>query len=106
MAKSKEEIINEAKNIVAKIEAFIEKFGGCYPDWYVGITGNKEQRLFVDHNVNRKGYWICCEAYSSDIARIIEDYFIEEHETQGGSGGGNDDSVYVYAYKVTSDTIE
>jgi len=62
--------------------------------------------LFVEHNVNKKGCWISRETSSSDLARAVEKYFIDKHKTQGGTGGGDDDSVCVYAYEVTNKTVE
>jgi len=99
MAKTKETIIEE-------MEDYMEKCGGTYSDWYVGITGDTNQRLFGDHNVDKeKGQWCRKEAYSSDDARDIEKYFLDECGTDGGPGGGNDDSVYVYAFKKTNYTV-
>jgi hypothetical protein len=107
MAKLTAEEIVEGNGIIADIKAHIKKCGGSYSDWYVGITGNRDQRLFVEHNVKKKGgAWISCKASSSDIARAVEKYFIKNHETQGGSDVGDDDSVYVYSYKVTDYTVE
>jgi hypothetical protein len=106
MALTKEEI-TEGKKIVADIETYIEECGGNYSDWYVGITGDITQRLFGDHNVDEDNDNCCWEeATSSKIARAVEKHFIEKHGTQGGPGGGDDDSVYVYAYEVTNDTVE
>jgi len=42
MAKTKEELIAEGNGIIADIKAYIEKCGGNYRDWYVGITGTVE----------------------------------------------------------------
>ena len=107
MAKLTKEEIAEGKKIIADIKAYIEECGGNYSGWYVGITGNIDQRLFTDHNVDKyKDNWCYKETTSSDLARAIEKYFIENHATQGGPGGGDDDSVYVYAYEVTKKTVE
>jgi len=100
MTYSKEEIIK-------KIEDYMKKRGGTYRDWYVGITDDAERRLFTEHNVDKdNGNWCRREAYTSDDAREVEKYFLDECGTDGGPGGGNDDSNFVYAYKKTNYTKE
>jgi len=107
MAKLSNEDIAEGNKIIAEIKTHIKECGGNYSDWYVGITANKDQRLFVDHNVKENGgAWISYKASSSDLTRAVEKYFIDDCKTKGGPGGGDDNSVYVYAYKITNDTVE
>jgi hypothetical protein len=104
MAKLKKKEIAEREKIIAEINSYIHECGGCYSDWYVGITGDSEQRLFVEHNVKKKGgAWILFKTSSSIIAREVEKYFIDQN-TKGGSGGGNDDSDIVYAYRIKAYT--
>ena len=99
MAESKETIIREIKERISKE-------GSGYPAWYVGIATDPEKRLFEDHNVDKNGWWIYKEAENSDIAREIERYFIEIFGTDGGTGGGDETTKFVYAYKKTSLTTE
>ena len=73
---------------------------------YIGITNDVERRLFNEHNVSKKGaWWIYREADSKDIAQAVEEYFLEKG-MQGDTGGGNEDSVYVYCYEITNNTVE
>ena len=98
MAKSKDEI-------TADILGYIQRNGGSPSAWYVGITDDAHRRLFQEHYVNNeKGVWIYRQAYSSDSARDVEDHFIYIIGTDGGTGGGNDNSDTVYAYKKASHT--
>ena len=98
MVKSEEEIKSEIKN-------HIDKNGGPYSSQYVGISENPENRLFTVHNVDRNyDIWIYRETSSSNVARRIEDYFINVIGTDGGPGGGDEDAKYVYAYKKNSHT--
>ena len=100
MAKLNQEIISEIKSYIAKC-------GGSYSDWYVGIASAPKQRLFNDHSVDEKnGFWIYHETENSNSARDIEDYLINTLGTDGGTGGGDYSSRYVYAYKKTSYTNE
>lgn len=98
MAKTKHQII-------ADIKAYIGKDSGAYGNWYVGITKDPHSRLFDEHGVKEKGdWWIYREAYSSESARQVEDHFVNKCGADGGVGGGDDDSTFVYAYKKASHT--
>ena len=99
-AKVKEELVK----IITEIETFMAENGCIYSDWYVGITEDVKKRLHSYHNV--KDTCVFVKAPSIRFARIIERYFIEERRTDGGTGGGNDDSFYVYAYKKQDYTKE
>ena len=100
MAETKETIISDIKNYIARC-------GGSYTEWYVGITSDPRKRLFVEHMVDEKNdYWTHKEAFSSESARIVEDYFVNTLKTKGDAGGGDDASKYVYAYKINNHTIE
>lgn len=100
MAKSKETIKTEIKN-------HIHECGGQYSNWYVGIASDPKERLFTEHNVSEKnGAWIYREAENSSAAREVEEYFVNTLETDGGPGGGDSSTKYVYAYKKTSYTNE
>lgn len=93
--------------IVSEISGYIDKRGGKYSDWYVGIASDPKARLFNDHNVDQKnGAWIYRECESADVAREVEDYFINTLRTKGGPGGGDDSTKSIYAYRTTSDTTE
>jgi len=99
MAKSKETIITEIKD-------HMRKCGGNYSDWYVGIASDPKERLFNEHNVDKEnGVWIYRECESSSVAREIEEYFVRLG-TDGGSGGGDYSTKFVYAYKKTANTNE
>jgi len=98
MAKQKQEIINN-------IKAYISKNGDRYREWYVGIASDPRQRLFNEHGVHQNGdAWICEQSESDSAAREIEKYFVETLGTDGGAGGGDYTSIFVYAYKKSSHT--
>ncbi|MDE2079406.1 MAG: hypothetical protein KGI73_03405 [Patescibacteria group bacterium] len=100
MASTKETIKSDFK-------AHIQNNGGNYSNWYVGIAADPKARLFNDHSVQEHGgAWIYDQAMSSDSAREVEDYFINVLGTQGGPGGGDSNTDWVYAYKITSSTRE
>lgn len=92
--------------IVNEIKIHIEKEGSGYSAWYVGIASNPKKRLFEEHTVSRNSWWICREAADAAQARKIEIYFIERLKTDGGTGGGDESSKFVYAYRKSSRTVE
>ena len=99
MAKSEKEIIGD-------IQSYITKGGDGIKSWYVGIAAKPKERLFDGHSVDKKkDLWICRTASSSDVARKIEKHFLDKG-AQGGTGGGDDDSKSVYAYRISWRTRE
>jgi hypothetical protein len=95
----------DAATIKSDIVDYIDKNGGNYSGWYVGIAQDPRNRLFKDHNVDEiKGGWIYRNAGSKSTAERIEKYFVEELRTKGKPGGGSDDTTSVYAYKIEAYT--
>ena len=98
MAKNKQEIIDD-------IDAHIGRYGGGYSTWYVGISKDAKDRLFNGHSVKeKKDTWIYRTASSSQVAREVEDYFVNTLGTDGDTGGGDNNSDMVYAYKKAAHT--
>ena len=94
----------DAQTIVEEIGAHIKRQGGAISSWYAGLTENTDQRIFVEHSVPKKDYWrIHRKAVSSNAARIAEKALLD-WGCDGGTGGGDDDAVFVYAYLKTATT--
>jgi hypothetical protein len=92
-----------ANQIIEEITSYIT---GEFRYWYAGIASNAEQRLFVDHAVERNGgRWVYCPADSENSARVAESA-LHERGFDGDSGGGDSASTYVYAYLKGSHTRE
>jgi len=89
------------KMILSEIETFINENGGEPSNWYTGITSDPKRRL-DEHGV--KDGWIHCEAASAEAARLIEVYLVEKVGLDGGSGGGDASSLFVYVFKMKSYT--
>lgn len=69
--------------------------------WYVGITDNPKERL-ASHNVDPKHVpVIVLEATNCQEARTAEATLLEDG-FDGGTGGGDGDTRFVYAYLKTS----
>lgn len=93
------------QQIIAEISTHMRKEGSHPSKWYVGIAANVEMRLFEAHNVPRENAWrIHRDASSSEIARRIESYFVHTVGTDGGTGGGDWQTRWVYAYLKTTQT--
>jgi len=98
MAKGKAEII-------AAIDTHMQKFQYRNSDWYVGIATDPRDRLFNDHNVDEQnGIWIYDLATSAAVARTVEQAYLDTGH-DGGAGGGDERSVYVYAFVKLQGTV-
>jgi len=87
------------------ILAHIKQEGGTFSSWYVGIASDPQQRVFEDHQVPKENAWfIIREAFSSHDAREVEKFILETYKTDGGTGGGDNTTKFVYAYKKTAHT--
>ncbi len=93
--------------IIADFDAHLQKSSKeYYSDFYVGITNDIERRLFTEHNVHKdNAWWIWREATNKATAQAVEEYYLDKG-MKGDTGGGTDDSTYVYCYEITSYTKE
>lgn len=91
--------------IIAEIDAYMQRFPGhTNAHWYVGIAADPEARLFTDHRVDRDvGTWIHCPAASDTAARAVEAAY-HAAGCDGGPGGGDRTTTFVYAYLKTRTT--
>ena len=95
-----------ASSIISEFKNYMQKCGGAYSDWYVGVAANARDRLFNDHNVDEKnGQWIYEDCGSDSAARQVEKHFLNLG-CQGGTGGGDHTTKFAYAYKIKGYTIE
>ena len=86
---------------------YINGTGVAYNRWYVGIASDPKARLFTDHNVSEEsGQWVYKDAGTEAVARQVEQYIINTHNTQGGTGGGDESTTFVYAYVIINTTRE
>lgn len=100
MGKTSSQIVSDIENY-----ASTKCSGKNYSDYYVGITNDPEKRLFTDHNVLRDACWIYIDAESNDIARSAEKTLLDKG-MKGGEGGGDESSLFVYCYQITTSTKE
>lgn len=95
--------ISEA-TIVNEIIQHVNKEGSHKSNWYVGIASIPRDRLFNDHNVQENSWWIFRSAGNDFSARRIEKHLINTYGFDGGSGGGDSSTIFVYAYRKTHST--
>lgn len=89
----------KAQDVYDIIVAYIKEHGGEYSDWYAGIASNWKDRLFEDHQIPNENYkwWIARQCVSNIAARNVEDA-LRKLGCDGAPGGGDESTIYVYAY--------
>ena len=93
-------------DVYRDIAEHIQKSGSPPRFWYAGITSDPSSRLFVDHNVQKDiGWCISRDAQTENGARSVEQALLRLG-CDGGPGGGNASTKYVYAYLKTGTTRE
>ncbi len=87
--------------IIVDIEGQIEKMGGNYNNWYVGLAKDCQESFFQSHLLeDRNDGFLYREAFTAVCAREIKDYFVTELGASldpSNSDGGR----IVYAYRKT-----
>jgi len=87
--------------IVAHIN---QQQGWTFSSWYCGIASDPESTLFSRHSVSRQGgLYISRPCISDQDARAVEKELIKGG-CDGGEGGGDQNSIHVYAYLKTPTT--
>lgn len=87
-----------AQQVLTEIMAHIKKQGGAYSDWYCGIASDWQSRLFDDHQVPRENHWyIARQCFNDSDAREVEAELLKLG-CDGSAGGGDETTIYVYAY--------
>lgn len=97
-------MVKDEETIKKEIKKHIENNGNDFSKWYSGITNDIEDRLFKQHKV--KVAYIHRPTDSKETAERIEDYLTNVLGTSGKSGGGTEDSIHVYSYKIKDYTVE
>jgi len=96
--------ILSAKETFDKIKSFIDDHNNNYPEWYAGIASNPEERLFKEHNVSKNADpWIYQKCPNDQSARSVEEALLELG-CDGSAGGGDESSIYAYAYRKSANT--
>ncbi len=93
-----------AQVVYDQIVQHIKKQRGPYSSWYCGIASDWQTRLFDDHRVPRKDHWyIARQCFNDSDARSVERALLDLG-CEGGGGGGDRSTIYVYAYLMAPGT--
>lgn len=84
--------------IVTRILAFVNKYGGLYSDYYVGITNDVDLRL-RQHGASHKNR-VYEDLVSREDAKDTEQYLLSQYGFKGDTGGGESDSTLLYCFKL------
>ncbi len=93
-----------AQQAYDEIVAHIGTQKGLYSSWYCGITSDIKNRLFGFHKVPEKEHWFIYRECENDEAARAAEKALHDLGCDGGLGGGDHTTVYVYAYLKTSVT--
>jgi len=98
-------MLYSAKTIVGHIRGHIKKRGGANSAWVAGISQKPRTRLFTKHGVRKVGdFWILMHAETHDVARKVRLYLTRKLNLIKGSGVGNPNADFVYAYRKSANT--
>ena len=92
--------------VITAFEQFAGKHGQFYNEFYIGIANDPVNRLTSGHGIDSSVphiYWN--QPFHTNIVRAIEKYFLGKG-AKGGGGGGDNETCYVYMYKITPRTRE
>ena len=78
------------QEIKTEIEGYIN---GTYSAWTIGVTDDPDRRKQEHDNLQHWHHW---NASTEDVARSIEDHFLDKGCK--GAGGGRGDADYVYIF--------
>ena len=91
-------MLSTAQEAYDKILTHIQKQGSSFSSWYCGVTENPENRLFHEHKVSKNYPWLVCIHCVDDIAARAVELELINAGCDGGTGGGDENAVHVYAY--------
>lgn len=93
-------------SVYFEIKNYMDAGGGDYRNWYTGIACDPRSRLFAQHCVSEQGgAWIYRDAGNDTSARAVEQALLALG-CKGGPCGGDYSTRFVYAYRITSATVE
>ena len=95
--------VMDYNTVIKRMETYMSKFEGNYPDWYIGITKDLDEGLFQLHKVEENGIWISFGADTDEVAKKVEKYFLDK-KTDGNPMDLEENTRIVYVYKKNSNT--
>ena len=89
---------SRTKVIIDDIKSYIQKNGGDYNAWYIGISEDVQDIVLNILKINSH-FWMYKEAESPQIAREVVNYFLTTLGTDESMGGGDSSGCIVYVCK-------
>ena len=85
----------------------IDRCGGDFTDWFVGMTNDPEYMLFGYHLVDKRdGQYFYCRMTTYHDAAFMVEHLLNVYRVRTGPVFGGADALYVYAYKMMTGTRE
>ncbi len=99
-------MVYSVQQIKYEILAYMKEFGGDFSEYYIGVTDDPENALFMTHKVDRKkDPWLYKQALTFQAARTAQDYFLTRLNADGEAAKqGDEDTDCVYVYKKSKRT--
>lgn len=98
-------MLYSGKQIVGRIKGHIEKRGGGYPAWVVGVSKEPRAHMFSGHGVRKVGdSWILMHAKSCAVARDVQLYLIKKLSLNDATAKEDPLADFVYAYRKSANT--
>ncbi|MEP6673179.1 MAG: hypothetical protein ABJF10_28780 [Chthoniobacter sp.] len=95
-----------AQQIVEEMNAQMTQSGIPIDRWYVGVSRDWEQRLFVTHKVPRKHQWFICRYALNHLDAEAIALAYQKAGSAGDVGASDETAVFVYAYAITPQTVQ
>ncbi len=93
-----------AHQIYNEIKAYIKKKDGCFQNWFVGITADAHQCLFVEHGLSEKNdTWIYRICENNRAAKNIKESLLRLG-CDSIACGWDDATKTIFAYPKSSRT--
>ena len=98
---------NQIAELMENVYTSTFKYGETKNDYYCGITQEDVSDNLTRHHITR--YLVAYQCENAEIAAEVETILGQKGFNIGdadGGNGGNDQSVVVYMYKITEDTVQ
>lgn len=98
---------NQIAELMEDVYTSTFKYGETKKDYYCGITQEDVSDNLARHHITR--YLVAYQCDNAETAADVETILGQKGVNIGdadGGNGGNDQSVVVYMYKITEETVQ
>ena len=98
-------MINSKRALINIIKLFMDRNGGHYDSFYVGLANDPLKHIFYSHHVDAKrDFWACYPTLSPSMNHEVLIYFTEQLKTDGVFDNFKNNSKFIYVYQKTPET--